>query len=91
MPYAKKHLDHASSTKCEAEQVSTDALRASILRSGLQLVLAANSSVFYTCALRPEMVFGPGDNHFVPQILDKASTAVASATEGAAFRLARAR
>jgi len=56
MPYASKHLDHASATKCQAEQ----------------LVLSANSSVFHTCALRPEMVFGPGDNHFVPQILDKA-------------------
>ena len=73
MPYASKHLDHASATKCQAEQVRT--LQRRELRGELtlrlQLVLSANSSVFHTCALRPEMVFGPGDNHFVPQILDK--------------------
>eukprot|EP00656_Telonema_subtile_P055661 TRINITY_DN8684_c0_g1_i2.p1 TRINITY_DN8684_c0_g1~~TRINITY_DN8684_c0_g1_i2.p1 ORF type:complete len:541 (+),score=137.12 TRINITY_DN8684_c0_g1_i2:148-1770(+) len=56
MPYSCSHLDHASATKCLAER----------------LVLEANCESLYTCALRPEMVFGPGDNHFVPQILDKA-------------------
>eukprot|EP00658_Telonema_sp_P-2_P006626 TRINITY_DN12503_c0_g1_i13.p1 TRINITY_DN12503_c0_g1~~TRINITY_DN12503_c0_g1_i13.p1 ORF type:complete len:462 (+),score=38.55 TRINITY_DN12503_c0_g1_i13:379-1764(+) len=56
MSYATKHLDHASATKCEAEQ----------------LVLGADCPDFHTCALRPEMIFGPGDNSFVPKILDKA-------------------
>ena len=40
------------------------------------MVLTANGQLWnghqlWTCALRPEMIFGPGDNHFVPQILDK--------------------
>jgi len=62
MPYPEMHLDHASATKALAEQ----------------LVMSMNGkpskcgSPLYTCCIRPEMVFGPGDNHFVPQLIEKA-------------------
>jgi sterol-4alpha-carboxylate 3-dehydrogenase (decarboxylating) len=61
MPYATSHLDHAATTKCLAEKT--------VLEANGQLW---NGHQLWTCALRPEMIFGPGDNHFVPQILDKA-------------------
>ena len=60
MPYATSHLDHAATTKCLAEKT--------VLEANGQLW---NGHQLWTCALRPEMIFGPGDNHFVPQILDK--------------------
>ncbi|HRX85101.1 MAG TPA: NAD-dependent epimerase/dehydratase family protein, partial [Phycisphaerae bacterium] len=34
-----------------------------------QAVLAANTDAFRTVALRPHLVWGPGDNHIVPRIL----------------------
>ena len=36
-----------------------------------QLVLAANSSQLATVALRPHLIWGPGDNHLVPRIIAK--------------------
>ncbi|HVU25559.1 MAG TPA: NAD-dependent epimerase/dehydratase family protein [Opitutus sp.] len=35
-------------------------------------VLAANSDAFRTVALRPHLIFGPGDPHLVPRILARA-------------------
>lgn len=35
-------------------------------------VLAANSAELSTVALRPHLIWGPGDNHLVPRILDRA-------------------
>jgi nucleoside-diphosphate-sugar epimerase len=37
-----------------------------------QLVLAANGSDLATVALRPHLIWGPGDNHLVPRIIAKA-------------------
>jgi nucleoside-diphosphate-sugar epimerase len=34
-----------------------------------RLVLAANGPTFATVALRPHLIWGPGDNHLVPRIL----------------------
>ncbi|HIJ94204.1 MAG TPA: NAD-dependent epimerase/dehydratase family protein [Desulfuromonadales bacterium] len=36
-----------------------------------QLVLAANSSKLAVTALRPHLIWGPGDNHLVPRIITK--------------------
>ncbi len=55
-PYPKEHLAYYPMTKARAEQE----------------VLAANSNDLYTIALRPHLIFGPGDNHLVPEILARA-------------------
>ena len=36
-----------------------------------QLVLAANDTTLATVALRPHLIWGPGDNHLVPRILER--------------------
>lgn len=54
-PYAKRILAHYPATKAEAEQ----------------LVLAANSAELATVALRPHLIWGPGDPHLVPRVLDR--------------------
>jgi nucleoside-diphosphate-sugar epimerase len=36
-----------------------------------QLVLAANSAQLATVSLRPHLIWGPGDNHLVPRILER--------------------
>lgn len=35
-------------------------------------VLQANSSTFFTCALRPHLIWGPGDNHLLPRLIARA-------------------
>src|SRR4051812_38507032 len=37
-----------------------------------QVVLAANSSDFRTTALRPHLIWGPGDTHLIPRLLQRA-------------------
>jgi len=37
-----------------------------------QCVLAANSDSFRTVALRPRLIWGPGDHHLVPRIVERA-------------------
>jgi 2-alkyl-3-oxoalkanoate reductase len=55
LPYPK-HYDAAyPKTKAEAER----------------LVLAANGPDLATVALRPHLIWGPGDNHLVPRILER--------------------
>src|SRR3954466_4672534 len=39
-----------------------------------QAVLAANSEALRTCALRPHLIWGPGDTHLVPRLLARART-----------------
>ncbi|MFO7765518.1 MAG: NAD-dependent epimerase/dehydratase family protein [Pelovirga sp.] len=39
-----------------------------------QLVLAANGDQLATVALRPHLIWGPGDNHLVPRILERGRT-----------------
>src|SRR5689334_3473790 len=39
-----------------------------------QTVLAANSRAMRTCALRPHLIWGPGDMHLVPRLIARART-----------------
>ncbi len=55
VPYPAHFEAHYPRTKAEAEQ----------------LVLAANGPMLATTALRPHLIWGPGDNHLVPRILDR--------------------
>jgi nucleoside-diphosphate-sugar epimerase len=56
LPYPARHLAHYPRTKAEAER----------------MVLAANDSSLVTVALRPHLVFGPGDPNLVPRLLARA-------------------
>ena len=56
LPYPDRHLAHYPRTKAEAER----------------RVLAANSPTFKTCALRPHLVYGPGDPHLLPRLVSRA-------------------
>ena len=55
-PYPKRHAGEYARTKALAEQ----------------LVLAANSREMRTVAVRPRLVWGPGDTTVLPQILEAA-------------------
>ena len=55
LPYPARYEANYPKTKALAEQ----------------LVLAANSPTLATVALRPHLIWGPGDNHLVPRILAK--------------------
>jgi len=55
VPYPAQFEAHYPRTKAEAEK----------------LVLAANGPMLATTALRPHLIWGPGDNHLVPRILDR--------------------
>jgi nucleoside-diphosphate-sugar epimerase len=54
-PYAKRFLCYYASSKAMAEQ----------------MVLASNSEIMRTCALRPHLVWGPGDPHLVPRLIER--------------------
>jgi nucleoside-diphosphate-sugar epimerase len=55
LPYPPSYEAHYPRTKAEAEQA----------------VLAANCAALATVALRPHLIWGPGDNHLVPRIIAK--------------------
>jgi len=55
-PYPKRYFAHYPHTKVLAEQ----------------MVLAANSADLPTVALRPHLVWGPGDPHLIPRIVERA-------------------
>ena len=55
-PYADRHLAHYPATKAEAER----------------MILGANGDDLATVALRPHLIWGPGDNHLVPRIIARA-------------------
>jgi nucleoside-diphosphate-sugar epimerase len=55
LPYPEHYEAHYPKTKALAEQ----------------LVLAANGPTLATVALRPHLIWGPGDNHLVPRIIAK--------------------
>ncbi len=55
LPYPDRYEAHYPATKALAER----------------LVLAANSPELGTTALRPHLIWGPGDNHLVPRIVAK--------------------
>jgi nucleoside-diphosphate-sugar epimerase len=57
MPYPSVHLNAYGETKQKSEEI----------------VLAANDGkTFLTCALRPHLIWGPGDPHIFPRIIQKA-------------------
>lgn len=57
LPYPTSHLAHYPRTKADAER----------------RVLAANGkSGLLTCALRPHLVYGPGDPHLLPRLVKRA-------------------
>lgn len=56
VPYGKKFLCHYAASKAAAEK----------------LVLAVNGGSLKTTALRPHLIWGPGDNHLIPRILERA-------------------
>lgn len=56
LPYPSRYEAHYPATKAMAER----------------LVLAANSAELVVTALRPHLIWGPGDNHLVPRIVAKA-------------------
>jgi nucleoside-diphosphate-sugar epimerase len=56
MPYAESFLCHYAATKAQAERD----------------VLAANGGTLSTVALRPHLIWGPGDNHLVPRVIARA-------------------
>jgi nucleoside-diphosphate-sugar epimerase len=58
IPYPRHFLAAYPETKALAEQ----------------MVLKANGSDLATVALRPHLIWGPGDPHFVPRLLERART-----------------
>ena len=57
LPYADPPSSHYSATKAASER----------------LVLKANSKQLATISLRPHLIYGPGDPHLVPRVIDRAS------------------
>jgi nucleoside-diphosphate-sugar epimerase len=55
-PYSSHWLCHYPHTKALAEQA----------------VLSANSPTLATCALRPHLIWGPGDRQLVPRLIERA-------------------
>ena len=53
LPYAQRFLCYYASSKAVAEQ----------------MVLAGNSEILKTCAIRPHLVWGPGDPHLIPRLV----------------------
>ncbi len=56
MPYAENFLCHYAATKAQAERD----------------VIAANGGTLSTVALRPHLIWGPGDHHLVPRVIARA-------------------
>lgn len=56
LPYANPASSHYAATKAAAER----------------LVLKANSRALATISLRPHLIYGPGDPHLVPRVIDRA-------------------
>lgn len=55
-PYPKKYLSSYAATKSQAEQE----------------ILKANNQTFSTVAIRPHLIFGPGDKNLVPRVVEAA-------------------
>ncbi|MCB2214637.1 MAG: NAD-dependent epimerase/dehydratase family protein [Desulfobulbaceae bacterium] len=55
LPYSDNFLCHYARSKARAEHQ----------------VLAANSERLKTCAIRPHLIWGPGDPHLIPRLVDR--------------------
>lgn len=58
VPYPDTYLTHYPRTKAEAERA----------------VLSANGPALSTIALRPHLIWGPGDNHLLPRLISRAQS-----------------
>lgn len=58
LPYAEKYNSPYPATKAISEQ----------------MVMAADSRELHTVSLRPHLIWGPGDNHLLPKLLERAKT-----------------
>ncbi len=58
LPYADHYSSPYPATKALAEQ----------------LVMAAHCNELHTVSLRPHLIWGPGDNHLLPNLLERASS-----------------
>lgn len=58
LPYADSYNAHYPATKALAEQ----------------MVMAADCPELRTVSLRPHLIWGPGDNHLLPSLLDRAKS-----------------
>ncbi len=56
-PFPKKYVSHYAKTKALAEKMVLE---------------AHNPPYFHTIALRPHLVFGPGDHNLIPRVIGKA-------------------
>ncbi|MDB5347411.1 MAG: 3-beta hydroxysteroid dehydrogenase/isomerase [Schlesneria sp.] len=63
-PYPQGYLTHYPKTKAISE-------RAVLAANGER---RPNGSVLSTVALRPHLIWGPGDNHLVPRLIERART-----------------
>lgn len=70
-PYATKPLCHYAASKIKAEQA----------------VLQAQSNDLHTIALRPHLVWGPGDRHLVPRLLERGRAGALSIVGSGANRV----
>lgn len=61
LPYPARHLAHYPASKAEAE-------RRVLSANGLETA----SGTLRTVALRPHLVFGPGDPHLLPRVIERA-------------------
>ncbi len=55
LPYATRFLCHYARSKVMAEKI----------------ILNENNKDLYTCAIRPHLVWGPGDPHLIPRLLER--------------------
>jgi nucleoside-diphosphate-sugar epimerase len=55
LPYAEQFLCHYARSKVMAER----------------LILAASNKGLRTCALRPHLIWGPGDPHLIPRLIER--------------------
>ncbi|MBT3374143.1 MAG: NAD-dependent epimerase/dehydratase family protein [Lentisphaerae bacterium] len=76
LPYPKRYLAHYPASKAKAEQMVLEA-------DGWEMVVENKSfgapggvdstvTVLRTCAIRPHLIWGPGDPHLVPRMLETA-------------------
>ena len=58
LPYPQKYIAHYPKTKAIAEK----------------LIMAANCASLKTVSLRPHLIWGPGDQHFLPRLFEKSKS-----------------
>jgi len=71
-------LDYASTSQAPYADSKIDAEK---------MILAANDEALATCAIRPHVVFGPGDTRFLPAIVERAKAGKLKLGVGRAHKL----